>query len=84
MLFVHFGRKYCRVLFSKSSLNHHSLIVSAINFFKKFDYLKFMNLGVLTTLDNFEPQTQKKKNIALFKKGFGGEKFKYIFFEKEY
>ena len=42
-----------------------------------------MNLGVLTTLDNFEPQTQKKKNIALFK-GFGGEKFKYIFFEKEY
>ena len=70
--------------FSKSSLNHHSLIVSAINFFKKFDYLKFMNLGVLTTLDNFEPQTQKKKNIALFKKGFGGEKFKYIFFEKEY
>ena len=25
---------------------------------------------------------KKKKNIALFKKGFGGEKFQYTFFGK--
>ena len=70
--------------FSKSSLNHHSLIVAAINFFKKIKFLEFLNFGVVNTLNSFELLSKKKNNIALFKKGFGGEKFKYMFFEKEY
>ena len=70
--------------FSKSSLNQHSLIVAAINFFKKFKELEFLNLGIINSLNNFESQSKKKNNIAIFKKGFGGEKFKYIFFKKEY
>ena len=70
--------------FSNSSSNHHSLIVAAINFFKKIEFLEFLSFGVVNTLDNFEKSSKKKKNIAVFKKGFGGEKFKYIFFEKEY
>ena len=70
--------------FSKSSINHHSLIVDAINFFKKIKFLEFLNFGVVNTLNSFELLSKKKNNIALFKKGFGGEKFKYMFFEKEY
>lgn len=70
--------------FSKSSSNHHSLIVAAINFFKKIKFLEFLNFGVVNTLNSFELLSKKKNNIALFKKGFGGEKFKYMFFEKEY
>lgn len=68
--------------FSKSLLNHHSLIVNAITFFKKFNHIKFMNLGVINSLNNFDWYSEKKKNIALFKKGFGGEKFQYTFFGK--
>ena len=68
--------------FSNSSSNHHSLIVAAINFFKKIEFLEFLSFGVVNTLDNFEKSSKKKKNIAVFKKGFGGEKFKYIFFVK--
>lgn len=68
--------------FSKSLSNQHSLIVAGINFFKKFNYLEFMNLGVINSLNDFDWYSEKKKNIALFKKGFGGEKFQYTFFEK--
>lgn len=70
--------------FSKPSSNHHSLIIAAITFFKKIKFLEFLNFGVVNTLDNFDLLSKKKNNIALFKKGFGGEKFKYMFFEKEY
>ena len=66
-----------------SSINHHSLIFSSCNFFKKVKYIKYLNLGIINYGNNAKlKQSEKKKNIALFKKGFGGEKFQYTFFEK--
>ena len=45
--------------------------------------IRFLNFGIINYLNHIKlKQSKKKKNIALFKKGFGGEKFQYTFFEK--
>ena len=66
-----------------SSSNHHSLIYSSCVYFKKMEGIRFLNFGIINYLNHIKlKQSEKKKNIALFKKGFGGEKFQYTFFEK--
>ena len=50
--------------FSKSLLNHHSLIVNAITFFKKFNHIKFLNLGVINSLNDFDWYSEKKKKYS--------------------
>ena len=44
-----------------SSSNHHSLIISAVNFFKSFGKFKYLNLGVINYLENFKLQNNSKK-----------------------
>ena len=59
------------------------LIFSSCIFFKKVKDIKYLNLGIINYGNNTKlKQSEKKKNIALFKKGFGGERFQYTFFEK--
>lgn len=68
---------------SASSTNHHSLIYSSCVYFKKIKNIKYLNFGIINYLNEQKfNQSEKKRNVALFKKGFGGEKFQYTFFEK--
>ena len=54
-----------------SSINHHSLIFSSCIFFKKVKDIKYLNLGIINYGNNTKlKQSEKKKNIALFKKRF--------------
>ena len=70
---------------NSSPFNHHSLIISAVNFFKSLGKFKYLNLGMINYLENFKLQNNsKKKNISLFKKGFGGEKYLFSIFGKNY
>ena len=63
--------------------NQHSLIVEAIKFFKLIKKLRYLDLGIINSLENKELNpNEKKNNIALFKKGFGGEKYMISIFKK--
>jgi hypothetical protein len=63
--------------------NQHSLIPEAIKFFKLIKKLQYLDLGIINSLENKElNQNEKKNNIALFKKGFGGEKYMISIFKK--
>ena len=68
---------------SVSSKNHHSLIYSSCVYFKKIRNIKYLNFGIINYLNEQKfNKSEKKRNVALFKKGFGGERFQYTFFEK--
>lgn len=69
---------------NNASNNHHSLILNSIKYFKKLNYIKYINMGVIGYLYNNIPLSNKKKNISIFKKGFGGEKYLLSIFEKKY
>ena len=69
---------------NNASNNHHSLILNSIKYFKKLNYIKYINMGIIGYLYNNIPLSNKKKNISIFKKGFGGEKYLLSIFEKKY
>ena len=65
--------------------NHHSLVFESIKYFKNLDHLKYFNFGIISFLYNLDIEYSKKKeNTAIFKKGFGGEKYLFSVFEKKY
>lgn len=67
------------------SNNDHSLIANSIKYFKLNKKLKYLNLGIINYLENSSLRnSNKKKNISTFKKGFGGEKYLLSIFEKKY
>ena len=68
--------------FSNSSSNHHSLIVAAINFFKKIEFLEFLSFGVVNTLDNFETLSKKKKILLYSRKGLVVKNLNIFFLRK--
>lgn len=69
---------------TQSSESKHSLILSSIKFFKSMNDIQFLNLGIIGYLNNDNIKSEKKNNIAIFKKGFGGEKFEYTIYEKKF
>ena len=65
--------------------NQHTVIVDAIKFFKLIKKLQYLDLGIINSLENKDlNQNEKKNNIALFKKGFGGEKYMISIFKKKF
>jgi hypothetical protein len=68
-----------------NSINHHSLIIESFKYFKVKKKLKYLKLGIVNYLENlYLTQSKKKKNISVFKKGFGGERYLLSIFEKKY
>ena len=68
-----------------SSANQHSLIISTIKHFKSVTKMKYIDFGIINYLENKTlSQSEKKKNISMFKKGFGGEKYLLSIFKKKY
>ena len=65
--------------------NHHSLIIKIIKYLKTLNKIEYFDLGIIGYLNNSDLIFSKKKsNIAIFKKGFGGEKYLLSVFEKKY
>ena len=84
-MFVLAGNTVEYFISSSKLSNQHSLIVGVIKFFKLTKKLQYLDLGIISSLENKDlNQNEKKKNIALFKKGFGGEKYMVSIFKKKY
>ena len=84
-MFVLVGNTAEYFISSNKLSNQHSLIVGVIKFFKLIKKLKYLDLGMINSLENKNlNQNEKKNNIALFKKGFGGEKYMISIFKKKY
>lgn len=84
-MFVIAGNTVEYFISSNKLSNQHSLIVWVIKFFKLIKKLQYLNLGIINSLENKDlNHNEKKNNIALFKKGFGGEKYMISIFKKKY
>lgn len=65
--------------------SHHSLILEIIKYLKKLNNIEYFDFGIIGYLYNSDLFfSQKKENITIFKKGFGGEKYLLSVFEKKY
>ena len=61
---------------------HHSLIIAAINFFRKIKFLEFLSFGVVNTLNSFELLSKKKIILLYSKKGLVVKNLNICFLRK--